>query len=146
MVVILPVQFVVDMVGIIIKELKKHTYDNDINRYSNNHRITFFDNLYYVFAREKQDMTPNGFGEFGYDVTNPIPFENISDSIAYLDKLKTTDGQIIQYERTGSTKANNIERPIDIYEISVKGQTIVTLYISPYQEHNCMTVPKGFML
>lgn len=103
--------------------------------------------IYLMYLQgKKQDRTPNGFGEFGLEATNPIPFVDIPSSFEYLDKLHTSKGQKVEYRRVGSTKAENIENPIDMYEISVQGEILATLYVSPYQKHNCMTAPKGFIL
>lgn len=103
--------------------------------------------IYLMYLQgKKQNRIPNGFGEFGLEVTNPIPFVDIPSSYAYLDRLHTSKGQKLEYRRVGSTKAENIEKPIDIYEISVEGQAIATLYVSAYQQHNSMTAPKGFII
>lgn len=93
-----------------------------------------------------QDTIPDGYGEFGHEVTNPIPVNTIMGNMAYLGKLRTLDGKKVHYERFGSTGAPNIENPIDIYEISVDGQKITTLYISPYNKKNSERPPKGFKL
>ena len=104
--------------------------------------------MIYIMYRQgkKSDRTSNGYGEFGLEVTNPIPFVDIPNSTEYLNRLKTTEGKQTQYTRSGSTRVEHIEQPIDIYEISVQGQKIATLYVSPYQEHNSGTAPKGFIL
>lgn len=108
--------------------------------------LLFF-GIYLMYLQgKKQDRTPNGFGEFGLETTNPIPFVDIPSSFEYLNRLKTANGQAIQYKRLGSTKVENVENPIDMYEISVQGEILATLYVSPYQKHNCMTAPKGFIL
>lgn len=94
----------------------------------------------------EEDTIPDGYGEFGYDVTNPIPVNTVMGNMAYLGKLRTLDGEKVQYERLGSTSAPNIENPIDAYEISVNGQVLTTLYISPYNKKNSERPPKGFKL
>ena len=94
----------------------------------------------------EEDTIPDGYGEFGYDVTNPIPVNTVMGNMAYLGKLRTLDGEKVQYERLGSTSAPNIENPIDAYEISVNRQVLTTLYISPYNKKNSERPPKGFKL
>jgi hypothetical protein len=93
-----------------------------------------------------QDIIPEGFGEFGYDVTNPIPVNTVFGNTAYLGKLRTLDGVKIRYERLGSTRAENINYPIDIYNIFRGEEKIATLYISPYNKKNSGIAPKGFNL
>ena len=90
------------------------------------------------------DTIPEGYGEFGHEVTNPIPVNTIMGSITYLGKLKTLDGEKVQYERYGSTSATNNNNPIDIYKISVEGRKIATLHISPYNKKNSERPPEGF--
>lgn len=93
-----------------------------------------------------QDVIPEGIGEFGYDVTNPIPVNTIFGNKAYLGRLRTLDGVKVRYERKGSTGANNIENPIDIYDIFKGDEFITTLFISPYHKKNSDLAPKGFKL
>lgn len=93
-----------------------------------------------------EDIMPEGYGEFGHDLTNPIPVNSIMGNIAYLGKLRTLDGDRIQYNRIGSTKAPNIDMPIDTYRIIDNGKIIATLYISPYNKKNSQRSPKGFKL
>ena len=93
-----------------------------------------------------QDTIPEGFGEFGYDATNPIPVNTIFGNTAYLGRLRTIDGAKVSYERKGSTGAHNIENPIDIYDIFNGDDFITTLYISPYHKRNSDLAPKGFKL
>ena len=105
-------------------------------------------NLFEIMSNKgtDQDIIPEGFGEFGLESTNPIPTRNIIGSKQYLEKLKTMDGKKIQYERQGHAIAKNIQDPIDIYEISMNGQIISTLFINPYNQKNSSKAPKGFKL
>ena len=93
-----------------------------------------------------QDVIPNGYGKFGYEETNPIPVNTVVGSMAYLSSLRNSEGKKVQYERIGSTSAPNIDKPIDMYEISIDGIQIATLYISPYQKKNSERPPEGFKL
>jgi hypothetical protein len=93
-----------------------------------------------------EDTIPAGYGEFGHEATNPIPVNTVMGNMAYLRKLRTLDGEKVQYERIGSTGAPNIDRPIDAYQITNNGQVITTLYISPYNKKNSGRAPKGFKL
>lgn len=93
-----------------------------------------------------QDIMPDGYGEFGHDVTNPIPVNTVMGSIAYLGKLRTLNGTKIQYERIGSTSAQNIDQVIDEYKILDNGQKIASLFICPYNKKNSERPPKGFKI
>jgi hypothetical protein len=94
-----------------------------------------------------QDVIPWGVGEFGLEVTNPIPVHGIFGSRYYLRRLKTANGDRIMYERTGSIfESNIIKSPVDAYKIMVDNVEIATLYISPYHKKNSQKAPKGFKL
>lgn len=93
-----------------------------------------------------KDTIPDGYGEFGWEVTNPIPVNTIMGNTAYLSRLRTKDGIKITYERAGSTGAKNIDKPIDMYEIFANGNNLGTLYISPYHKKNSDRAPKGMIL
>jgi len=93
-----------------------------------------------------QDTIPGGFGEYGYDVTNPIPVNTIFGNTAYLARLITLNDIKVKYERVGSTGSINIEHPVDIYNIFEDDKKIATLYISPYHKKNSDLAPKGFKI
>ena len=93
-----------------------------------------------------QDVIPWGVGEFGLEVTNPIPVCGIFGSRSYFSRLVTINGDRVKYERVGSTQAQNIDYPIDAYKITVNNIEIATLYISPYHKKNSNKAPKGFKL
>lgn len=93
-----------------------------------------------------KDVMPEGVGEFGLDITNPIPVNTIFGSNAYLGKLLTTNGSGIEYERIASVKAPNISSLIDSYNIKVKGEQIAVIYICPYNKKNSNRAPKGFKI
>ena len=93
-----------------------------------------------------EDTIPDGYGEFGHEVTNPIPVNTVYGNIAYLGKLRTLDGKKISYQRLGSTFTQNIDSPIDMYDITVDDKKIAVLYLSPYHQKNSERPPKGFKL
>jgi hypothetical protein len=95
-----------------------------------------------------EDEMPEGYGEFGHDVTNPIPTEGIPGSLSYLARLRAPDGAKVLYERKGSYSAEEVSpNPIDGYAIShPNGTALGMLYFSPYQKRNSVLVPKGFTL
>jgi hypothetical protein len=93
------------------------------------------------------DEVENPAGEFGYSVTNPIPVSGIDRIDDYFTTLKRITGESITYNRLGSLAAENLEFPVDKYEIfDSEKQFVATLYVYAY--HGCMTgkAPRGFRL
>ncbi|MBA7539071.1 hypothetical protein ES705_31349 [subsurface metagenome] len=77
--------------------------------------------------------------------TNIYLNEKIAE-FAYLTVLRTEKGIKVKYKRIGSTRAENINHPIDIYEIRGDGEPIYKLYICPYYKENSANAPQGFKL
>lgn len=92
------------------------------------------------------DEMPSGYGEFGHEVTNPIPVHTVYGNAVYLDRLRTSGGIQVEYHRMGSTRAQNIDGFIDKYEIKVGGAPVATLFICPYNRKNSDRAPRGFKL
>ena len=93
-----------------------------------------------------KDVMPEGYGEFGLEITNPIPTSSIPDSYFYLNSLRTQNGSEITFNRIGSMGAPNISQTIDAYTISANEQELATIYICPYNKKTSTKAPKGFML
>ncbi|MDG4945734.1 hypothetical protein NMK71_04850 [Weeksellaceae bacterium KMM 9713] len=93
-----------------------------------------------------QDMMPEGYGEFGLEITNPIPASSIPDSYFYLNRLKTENGSEITYKRVGGMIAPNISHTVDAYSISANGQELAIIYICPYNKKTSTLAPHGFTL
>ncbi|MDR1504472.1 MAG: hypothetical protein LBT43_18655 [Prevotella sp.] len=92
------------------------------------------------------DVIPGGYGDYGLTETNPIPVKGILANEAYLSKLRTFKCEELNWERLGSTRASNIERPIDIYHMTTKkGVDMGNIYISPYQNHTSTKAPMRFI-
>jgi hypothetical protein len=133
------------------KETTKEKPQKTITPTTNDTQLNELKGLLDLLAQTNDDGTdldtiPDGYGEFGLDVTNPIPVNTLLGNIAYLGRLRTLAGEKVQYERVGSTSTPNIESPIDMYEISVNGKQLTTLYLSPYNKKNSERTPKGFKL
>ncbi len=93
----------------------------------------------------KTDEFPSGFGDFGTDVSNPIPCKGMLGPHKYLTRLTFTDGTELSFERQGSTGADNIEADIiDRYAIMKNGQHHATLYLCPYQKRTSRKTPAGY--
>lgn len=93
-----------------------------------------------------KDVMPEGYGEFGLEITNPIPTSSIPDSYFYLNSLRTQNGSKITFNRIGSMSTQNISHTIDAYTISANDQELATIYICPYNKKTSTKAPKGFML
>ena len=92
------------------------------------------------------DVIPEGTGEFGLEVTNPIPTSTNYGSISYLGKLRTLGGVKVEYERQGSYQAANIPSMIDRYKITANGKDVATIFLCPYNKKNSEIAPRGFKL
>lgn len=95
----------------------------------------------------KQNEISQGFGDYGLKKTNPIPVFGVPENENYLSKLRLLNGEKIRWRRIGSLFADNIEKPIDEYEIfNLKGDTLSLLYISPYHWKTSQKAPSGFKI
>lgn len=93
-----------------------------------------------------EDSMPEGYGEFGLDITNPVPIHGVQDNENYLRKLRLANGSGIKWSRIGSCKAPNIEQIIDNYIIhDLSGNKICNLYLCPYNRKTSNKTPKGFI-
>ena len=92
------------------------------------------------------DEMPKGYGEFGLEITNPIPTSSVPDSYFYLSKLRTNDGSEITYKRIGSMEAPNIDQIIDGYVLYLNNKEITKIFICPYNKRTSTKAPKGFKL
>lgn len=93
------------------------------------------------------DEIPEGYGEFGREVTNPVPIKGVPAIDGYLRSLKHVSGERFTYKRIGSTSADNIKNPIDIYVItSESGQKLGIIYISAYHKRTSQKAPKDFYI
>ena len=93
------------------------------------------------------DVIPGAYGEYGFDLTNPIPTRGVPSNETYLHRLRLLSGEQIKWERIGSFGAPNIKHPIDGYKVMTEnGESLCTIYISPYQRVISNQAPKGFYL
>jgi hypothetical protein len=93
------------------------------------------------------DDLVNAVGEFGCE-TNPIGCSSVPACIAYLQQLRSANGQRIQFTRLGSITNKVTSRyPIDIYAlIGNDGIALKTIYMTGYQLRDSKKAPKGFSL
>jgi hypothetical protein len=129
------------------KEPKDH-----FDRLLNDPHIRKINPLFHAMLQLSADGTdadeiPGAIGDFGLVATNPIPTTNIIGSRCYLDRLGTSDGQKVAYERRGSLVPDGARKPVDIYDLStMQGKFVGTVYISPYHRKNSNKAPQGFRI
>ena len=93
------------------------------------------------------DEIPHGVGEFGLEITNPIPTYGIPTNEIYLKHLVLKNGQKIRWRRERSVQTISISKTIDKYEIfNFNGETICFLFICPYHLKISQKAPKGFKI
>lgn len=94
------------------------------------------------------DIIPSGKGDFGLDLSNPVPVRGIRGSNQYLASLRTIMGHRIRWNRIGSFQSSNIELQIDCYHVfdSVTNEKFGEIYISPYHKRDSQKPPRGFQL
>jgi len=93
------------------------------------------------------DEIPGSTGEFGFDLSNPIPTNTVMGSRSYLGKLQMADGGEVRYERIGSFSSPVSDMPVDGYELTDQtGAKIDVIYISPYHRRNSARAPRGLKL
>jgi hypothetical protein len=93
------------------------------------------------------DKLANAVGEFG-SATNPVGCSSVPSCIAYLKRLRTTDGRRIQFKRKGSNIDKSVsQHPIDVYALSLTDdKPLKIIYMSGYQRSDSKVAPKGFTL
>ena len=120
-----------------------------------------------------QDVNPKGIGEFGFDVSNPIPVYGIDNVSAYMDKIRykytseksgmstfnpvffirtseSDDSPIGSVKPEGvisasGTKSSNIQGMIDPYNLySIGNKKLAKIYINSYSLKTSNKVPNGF--
>ena len=93
-----------------------------------------------------QDTIPGGYGEFGYEITNPIPINTVFGNTSYLGRLRTLDDIEVTYKRLGCLSSPVSKNIIDRYIIYANGEEIAILYLDPYNKKNSQKAPNNFKL
>jgi len=89
---------------------------------------------------------PFAVGEFGLEVTNPIPIRGIGGIQIYLQKLRRENGEKVVCKRIRAITEPN-QNPVDEYDVfSEAGGFLTKLYISPYHQRISKKAPRGFKL
>ena len=90
-----------------------------------------------------------GDEDFGLVPEKPIftlALKSVDGEEEYFNKLRTTNGEIIRYNRRGSTSVAGINGMIDIYDTYLlSGEFYKTIYINMYGAEASTSAPNGFM-
>lgn len=92
-----------------------------------------------------KDSIEGGHGDFGVTLSNPIPTVSVKGSNKYLSRIRHA-GRPVEHKRVGSTSSPITQGNVDIYELSVQGRGIGTIFICPYHRRTSRIAPKGFTL
>lgn len=85
--------------------------------------------------------------DYGLVPEKPVYVEGFPGNRAYLDRLCTTDGKKITYERRGSTIVQGISGPVDLYTTYLPdGSAYQIICICLYGTKTSSTAPEGFIL
>jgi hypothetical protein len=99
------------------------------------------------FAMTSVDALPGCHGPFGYSISNPIPVNGPVGESVYIFRLRSKGGKPFYYQRLGSTKSVEFNRPIDVLElVSSDGREWVILYFSMYHIRRSTLAPEGLAL
>lgn len=91
-----------------------------------------------------EDMYVND-EDYGYVEDKPIFTEGVRGSYEYLNKLKTLDGESLNWSRLGATTSKKVNGMIDKYKgEKVTGEVYGILYVSMYGTKNSQAIPQGF--
>ena len=118
----------------------------------NNKKLNEMMTMYFIMEEMGKNGTdldemPEGKGEFGLDISNPIPVRSIPENEVYLKRLRLSNGESITWRRICSCSADNIPNLIDAYEIyDSKGASVCILHLCPYNRKTSNKAPKGFIL
>lgn len=91
------------------------------------------------------DKVPGGQGEFGLDLSNPVPTVSVRGSNYYLSRLRHR-GRPVEAKRVGSFSSDATPGMVDGYTLSVSGISVGTVYICPYHKRISRVAPQGFSL
>jgi hypothetical protein len=85
------------------------------------------------------DTVPNSWGEFGRNLSNPIPVNGPLGEILYLSSIRLNDGRRIAFHRLGSVNE------VDVFEtVSFDGDAWSVLYVNMYYARKSKRTPEGF--
>lgn len=109
-------------------------------------REAMFGDMPWTYSKGvRSDEIPDGHGEYGLSVSNPIPTISVRGSNHYLASLRY-QGKPVEANRLGSTSCEITPGNIDIYTLSIGGESVGKVFICPYHKRNSKKAPRGFTL
>lgn len=122
-------------------------YDRIILNFGNSEAAkNMLDDMPWTYSKGTSgDMIPGGYGEFGLELSNPVPTVSVRGSNYYLSRLRHR-GLLIEADRLGSMSSDVTPGNVDAYILSAAGINISTIYICPYHKRISRVAPKGFSL
>ena len=101
-------------------------------------------------ANSKSQPDNEGDADFGFVPHKPIYTfapKSVDGEKEYLNKLYTSNGEKIKYNRCGSMGVDGINGMVDIYDTFLpNGQPYKTIYINMYGAKESTKAPAGFVL
>ena len=90
---------------------------------------------------------PGGLGEFGHSLTNPVPTVSLEASRHYLSRVRLLGGERVVWTHSATIALGLNGKPVFQYAIlSLVGQPLATLYLSPGYDGTSTRAPRGFQL
>jgi hypothetical protein len=84
--------------------------------------------------------------EYGLIPNKPIFTAGFPGERAYVDRLISSDGRSIKYQRVGSKEVDGLYGPVDIFRLCDSDGRETTIYISLYANTTSEKAPAGFEL
>ena len=93
------------------------------------------------------EIAPHAFGEFGHSRTSPVPTVSLEESRRYLSRLRLLGGERVVWTHSSTIAVGLNGKPVFQYAIlSLRGQPLTSLYLSPGYDRNSTRAPRGFVL
>ena len=90
---------------------------------------------------------PGALGDFGHSRTSPVPTVSLEEMRRYLGRLRLPGGERVVWTHSGTIAVGLNGKPVFQYAIlSLHGQSLATLHLSPGYDANSTRAPRGFVL
>lgn len=87
------------------------------------------------------DVIPGATGQFGLDITNPIPVNGAIGELAYLSNLETLNCDRLLFHRIGAVNT------LDVFEaVTFSGSAWFIFFVDFYHPRKSRRAPEGFRL
>jgi len=90
---------------------------------------------------------PGALGEFGHSLTSPVPTVSLEAARRYLSRVRLLGGERVVWTHSATIALGLNGKPVFQYAIlSLLGQPLATLYLSPGYDGTSTRAPRGFQL